>query len=190
MGIKATVPKMWEDPSIAERFVRSSVDELLAVAGEAGVEIIRDSIQNEDATGKTRESIMWITAKSENDNDLEGDIKLERPISDNVVDIGSGYPVASFLEYGTSGHVSSEGSAEFVAAIKKWAAIRGIPDRYVGGIITNIRKYGTKAYPYMGTAKLKLEAALAKISRRFAVEFVGRFKDVATFGKWHMEVSE
>jgi hypothetical protein len=173
------------------RFIEGAVDGMLQAIGGLGVNVIRESIENKDFSGDTRESVMWTTAKTS--SDTESKEKLSKPGNKNTVYIGSADPVASYLEYGTGPHTSALDSKDFVAEIKAWAEHKGIPDRYVGGIITNIRKYGTKAFPYINKAKTELEKEIGKYTKLFAVEFVHKFnslQDKATVGKWNLEVGE
>ena len=192
MPITATKQPKWvENPEILAGFMEGAIEGMLQAIGGIGVKVIRESIENKDFSGDTRASVMWNTAKASSGTKAKE--KLDKPGNKNTVYIGSADPVASYLEYGTGPHTTALDSSEFVAEIKAWAKHKGIPDQYVGGIITNIRRYGTKAYPYINQAKSDLEAEIGKYSQLFAVEFVHKFnmlRDKATVGKWNLEVGE
>jgi hypothetical protein len=73
---------------------------------------------------------------------------IDVPDTPHTVDVGSKAPHAWFREHGTRPHTSPEGSAEFVAAIREWAAFKGMGKKDADSIIFHIRTEGTVKHPF------------------------------------------
>lgn len=155
--------KMSNVPKVTLQNFDAIVEGYLNAVGLVGTDIMKkeyeEALDNGNYTGKTQKSFTFAT-KNAAALPEEGDV-IEQPSSPYEVYIGSANPNAYWTEYGTPAHRTPDGSKEFVQAIKDWAEFRNIPEEYVGGIITNIRRRGTKGSPFVPAAMVRI-AAYAK----------------------------
>ena len=155
----------------------ANVQAMLNAVGEVGVQIMRDVMEeklpNGDATGNTRKSVMWRTKvtyrRPEHDDESE---MIDAPPTQATVNIGSAYPNAIFMEYGTSSHISPDGSQEFLEAIREWMALRGIPEKYFYPIVKKIRDEGTDARPYATETMTRLSDHAREMAYKATVDFL------------------
>jgi hypothetical protein len=121
--------------------------QMLEEVGKKGVEVMKGNMEHEDYTGDTRGSVMWRTNKKY-EAPSRTSFLIEPPAGDNSVLVGSANPTATYIEYGTPMHRTSNNWEEFVKAIKKWCQDKGIPDEAVFPIIKKIHDTGTIAHPF------------------------------------------
>ena len=130
------------------------IEAVLERIGEDAMREMRSFATPHNYQGTLEKSITWRTQatfhKIENTAHL-----IDKPDNKYAVDVGSKAPHAWFRENGTGPHVHPEGSAEFLAAMKEWAASKGInwdgpPEESsrFWAIITNIRNHGTEKRPF------------------------------------------
>lgn len=95
------------------------VEGILLRAGAEIVALMRDETTPYDHDGTLTKSLAWRTAKRssriENSSHL-----ISAPDRVDAVDIGSGAPHAWYREYGAGVHRNADGSALFLAEMKRW----------------------------------------------------------------------
>jgi hypothetical protein len=65
--------------------------------------------------------------------------------------VGTVYPSAPFLEFGTGPHKTANGSKEFLSSLKDWCVKHGLADvEFL--IVRSIRRRGTRPHPFMRPA--------------------------------------
>lgn len=174
----------------------ANIQAMLNAVGEVGVQIMRDVMEeklpNGDATGETRKSVMWRTKVTYRRPEHEDESEvIDAPSTQATVNIGSAHPNATFMEYGTSSHVSPDGSQEFLDAIKDWMKIRNIPKKYFYIIVKRIRDEGTDARPYATETMTRLSDHAREMAYKATVNFLKtkQYKRPYNTG-WNQGVSE
>jgi hypothetical protein len=159
----------WIDTNLVDIF-DVQIEGMLAAIGEIAVGIIKGNMTHNDDTGETRKSVMWRTFNQVGKNNTAK--VLDRPPNQNTVYAGSAEPSAFYIEYGTMAHISNQDWEKFVAAIKAWAARRGIDPEDVYPIIRYIRNNGTEAKPFMQQSRSDLENFLKPLGNECIVRFL------------------
>jgi len=72
--------------------------------------------------------------------------------SEIFIRVGPTAKSAPNLEWGSSPHINSEGSEDFVESITLWGKRKGMDEHEIQSLIDHIRKYGTKPHPFLGPA--------------------------------------
>lgn len=127
--------------------IEMDMNSLLASVGREAAEEMKNFTRPFDDFGTLTDSITWRT-QSGSGRVANSEHMIDMPENKYAVDIGSKAPHAWFRENGTGPHTSSEGTFEFVAAIKEWAARKGMSEDDAEGIIFAIRKRGTAKHPF------------------------------------------
>jgi hypothetical protein len=131
-----------------------------------------------DINGRIKKGLLYSTIK------LQGDIKARTPVdtgnlkgsilrsiymrkNTSVGIIGTNVDYAGYVNSGTGPHKKSTGSADFIANIKDWARRHGIDNPW--GVITSIRKKGTKKTEFMDLTTRDRTNAIRAFNKGFKV---------------------
>ena len=192
-GIKATGEVSGIRTAAFDVIVEGAMEKLGEEARIQMKENMERVMPHGSASGKTVDSVMWRTKNTyflprHGSDDMP---IIDAPSSDFAVNVGSAYHNATYLEYGTSAHVTNEDADLFVKAIKEWAIIRGIPEEDIYPIITQIREEGTSAHPYVRQFISDFKDRALYHGKQMLVEFfqTRKYVTISTVG-WNREVGE
>jgi hypothetical protein len=155
------------------------VEGVLQTVGDICASKMRGYTDDFDFTGTLTKSIAWRTATRNSAVD-NNKYLIAAPTTVNRVDIGSAAPYAWYREYGAGRHRNADGSAEFIASMRKWVAEKlGIntsagaskaEQREFWNIVNSIR-YGAKAsskvqnkQPFVAPVEAQLPGIAIKVA--------------------------
>lgn len=112
---------IWDKKADPVKELSTFVEGMLQAAGEEIVTLMKKETKPFDYEKTLTNSIAWRTAVRPKSIPNTAHL-IAAPLPTNAVDIGSAAPHAYYREYGAGPHRKADGSAEFIASMRKWVA--------------------------------------------------------------------